>query len=91
MALNLKNPRTLLAIDELARLTGQSKSEAVASAVESRLTALSAEQVAVHSTEARIRALMADTAKRFGQAVGDPCNPVRDLTSDLYDDAGMPR
>ena len=91
MALNLKNPRTLTAIDALAQLTGQSKSEAVASAVESRLTALLAEHVAVHSAEARIRALMADTAKRFGQAVDDPGNPVRDLISDLYDDAGMPR
>ena len=51
MALNLKNPRTLHAIDELARLTGESKSEAVASAIEARLAALVAADEAANVPE----------------------------------------
>lgn len=98
MALNLKNPRTLQAIDELARRTGQSKSEAVASAVEERLAELlrGGAQGSPTSDErlARIQALALDSEKRF-TAAGAGRDPdtgrFPDLSEDLYDPAGQPR
>jgi hypothetical protein len=98
MALNLKNPRTLHAIDELARLTGESKSEAVASAIEARLAALLAADEAAHAADRgsprdRLRALMADAAPRFARAGLGADSEGRhiDPTAELYDDAGLPR
>ena len=97
MALNLKNQRTLHAIDELARLTGESKSEAVASAIEARLAALVAADEATHTTDGtprdRLRALIADAAPRFAHAgLGpDPEGRYVDPSAELYDDAGLPR
>lgn len=97
MALNLKNPRTLQAIDDLARLTGESKSEAVASAIEARLAEVLAADAATRaagvSAQDRLRVLVADSSERLARAglgaqsggrFGDP-------TVDLYDDAGLPR
>ena len=97
MALNLKNPRTLHAIDELARLTGESKSEAVASAIEARLaeliTASEAALAADGSPRDRLRTLIADSAPRFARAgLGpDAQGGYVDPTAELYDDAGLPR
>ncbi len=98
MALNLKNPRTLHAIDELARLTGESKSEAVASAIEARLAELLAADAAAHAAGQgapldRLRALIADTAPRFARAGlgADTDGSYADPTAHLYDDAGLPR
>lgn len=93
MALNLKNPRTLQAVDELARLTGESKTDAIASAVEARLAALllakDAARAAEPSTEDRLRELTADSAARFARAgVGVGGSP--DLTAELYDANGLP-
>ena len=96
MALNLKNPRTLAAIDELAQLTGQSKADAVASAVEARIEAILTEQ-AQHkgpSDEerlARVMALLEDTAARFRAAFPDGRVPTtQELTDELYNEFGMP-
>ena len=96
MALNLKNPRTLAAIDELAELTGQSKADAVASAVEARIQAI----VTEHAREqeptpeerlARVMALLEDTAARFRAAFPDGRVPTTlELTDELYDEFGMP-
>ena len=97
MALNLKNPRTLHAIDELARLTGESKSEAVASAIEARLGALiSANEVARAADGTprdRLRALIADSAARFARAGLGPDNQgtYTDPTAEMYGAAGLPR
>ena len=97
MALNLKNPRTLHAIDELARLTGETKSEAVASAIEARLAALVAADESAHAADGaprdRLRALMADAAPRFAHAGlgADSEGRYVDPTAELYDDAGLPR
>lgn len=97
MALNLKNPRTLHAIDELARLTGESKSEAVASAIEARLADLIAAKTAAHAADGspldRLRALLADTAPRFSHAGlgADAEGQYADPTAELYNDAGLPR
>ena len=97
MALNLKNPRTLHAIDELARLTGESKSEAVASAIEARLAALVAANEAARAADRpprdHLRALMADAAPRFARTGPGADSEGRyvDPTADLYDDAGLPR
>ena len=97
MALNLKNPRTLHAIDELARLTGESKSEAVASAIEARLAELVTAHEAASSADGaapdRLRALIADSAARFARAGlgADAQAGFPDPTAGLYDDAGLPR
>ena len=97
MALNVKNPRTLDLIDELAQLTGQSKADAIRSAVEARLQELRsarAEASASGATAAdRLEALIADTSGRFARsglgALPDESYP--DPIADLYDDAGLPR
>ena len=97
MALNLKNPQTLRAIDELARLTGESKSQVVASAIEARmaqiLAAHEADLAAAATPEDRLRALVADTSARFARAgLGvDRSGHFVDPTADLYDDVGLPR
>jgi hypothetical protein len=97
MALNLKNPRTLDAIDAVARITGESKSQAVASAIEARLAELIAAREAVTATGGepgdRLRTLLADTSARFARAGrgADPQGRFADLTADLCDAAGMPR
>ncbi len=97
MALNLKNQQTLQSIDELARLTGESKSEAVASAIEARLAELLAAHQAAQTAEGeprdRLRALIADTAPRFARAGlgADADGSYADPTAQLYDDAGLPR
>jgi hypothetical protein len=97
MALNLKNPRTLRAIDELARLTGESKSEAVASAIEARLAELLAERepspASVETPGDRLRALIVDTSQRFARAHlgADASGQFADPTAELYDNAGLPR
>lgn len=94
MALNLKNPDTLAAIDELARLTGLSKSEAVASAVEQRLEALLAETARPTMTDqdrlARVLELARDTGQRLRAAQDDegPAN-AQALVDALYDEDGL--
>jgi hypothetical protein len=99
VALNLKNPRTLEAIDELARRTGLSKSEAVASAVEEHLAELLRKEAGGGAQTAderltRIQALALDSGTRFA-AAGAGRDPATgrfpDLTEDLYDAAGLPR
>jgi hypothetical protein len=97
MALNLKNPQTLQAIDELARLTGESKSQVVASAIEARmaqfLAADEADRAAKATPEDRLRAIVADSSARFARAgLGvDRRGHFGDPAADLYDDAGLPR
>jgi len=97
MALNLKNPRTLRAIDELAGLTGESKSEAVASAIEAKLASLlsssSASSAADGTSEDRLREVIADSSQRFARAGLGPDNLGRlsDPTADMYDASGLPR
>jgi antitoxin VapB len=93
MALNLKNPQTLAAIDELARLTGESKAQAVASAIEAQL----AQILEARRTQARdeeIAAIIADSSRRM-RAAGfgrRPDGAWSDPTDDLYDDEyGLPR
>lgn len=91
MALNLKNPKTLAALDELARLTGESKAQAAASAIEARLAEVrkDSERPKVDSLEA----LLADTAARMaaaGLGIG-PDGKWTDPTDDLYDEYGLPR
>ena len=97
MALNLKNSRTLDAIDELARLTGESKSQAVASAIEARLgeliAAREASSVSVGDPDERLRSLIADASARFARAGlgADASGRFADPTADLYDAAGLSR
>lgn len=96
MALNLKNPQLLAAVDELSALTGEGKSEAVATAVEDRLARLLAEHDRAGNSQAarlaRARALLADSAPRFVAAGAGPDahGAYPDLTEALYDDSGLP-
>jgi antitoxin VapB len=96
MALNLKNPHTLAAVDALAALTGEGKSEAVGTAVEERLARVMTEHDQTPETPvdrlARARALVADAAPRFASAAVGPDHrgELPDPTDVLYDEAGLP-
>ena len=97
MALNVKNPRTLEVVDELAQLTGLSKADAIRSAVEARLQQLLSAHAEASTSDTTttdlLQALIADTSGRFARAGlgarsdGSYLDPI----SDLYDDAGLPR
>ena len=97
MALNVKNPRTLEVIHELAQLTGQSKADAIRSAVEARLQQLLSAHAEASTSDTTttdlLQALIADTSGRFTRAGlgARPDGSYLDPISDLYDDAGLPR
>jgi antitoxin VapB len=92
MALNLKNPKTLAALDELARLTGESKAQAAASAIEARLAQILAAQRA-DAADAELAAIIADSSARMKAAgFGRDAQGRRiDPTDALYDERGLPR
>lgn len=96
MALNLKNPKVLASVDALSALTGEGKSEAVATAVEERLARLLVEHDHTAITRAtrlaHARAVVADSAPRFTNANAGPdaVGVYPDLTATLYDESGLP-
>lgn len=83
MALNIKNDDTHRQVRELARLTGESQSEAVAKSVRERLERV--RQRSAPDLEERITAIVEDAAPRWKEPW---------LSTDhgdvLYDDMGLP-
>lgn len=87
MSLNIKNPQTHALARDLARLTGETITAAITTAVRERLERLHGSEVSTRRAKAeRLRALAEDAALRWGTEMrtGDP-------TTALYDDAGLPR
>ncbi|QZT57948.1 MULTISPECIES: type II toxin-antitoxin system VapB family antitoxin [Mycolicibacterium] len=81
MALNIKDEKVHDAVKQLARLTGESQAQAVATAVQERLSRVQQDDLAE-----RLLALGRRTAQRMTSATND-----LDHGEMLYDDAGLPR
>lgn len=84
MSLNIKNEYTHRLVSELARLTGESQTEAVRVAVRERLHRLRDQRDS--SLTDRLLAIGRDTAPRLAE-------PFRSVDHGelLYDDHGLPR
>ena len=80
MALNIKDPAVQEAVKQLAALTGESETQAVANAVNERLVRLQQDDVA-----ARLLAIGHKTARRMS-----PAAKQFDHAEMLYDDQGLP-
>jgi antitoxin VapB len=84
MALNIRNPETEKLADALARLTGETKTEAVTRALRDRLTRLRRER-----THRRLADELDEIARQCS------CLPVRDgrAADEIlgYDENGLPR
>lgn len=83
MALNIRNPVTEQLADELAALTGESKTEAVKKALEERLTSVRRERRKGKASVEELQAI----AKR---AAAHLKHPHLDHAELLYDDRGLP-
>ncbi|MCV7386325.1 type II toxin-antitoxin system VapB family antitoxin [Mycolicibacter longobardus] len=80
MALNIKDPAVHEAAKEIARITGESQAQAVATAVRQRLAHLQADDLA-----ARLLAIGHRTAARMS-----PETKRLDHGTLLYDECGLP-
>lgn len=80
MALNIKDPSVHEAVKEIARITGESQAQAVASAVRERLAHLQQDDLA-----ARLLAIGRRTAARMS-----PETKRLDHGALLYDERGLP-
>ncbi len=80
MALNIKNPSVHEAVKQLATMTGESQSQAVAVAVNERLARLQQDDLA-----ARLLAIGQRTARKM-----TPATKRLDHAELLYDDEGLP-
>ncbi|WP_284226710.1 type II toxin-antitoxin system VapB family antitoxin [Mycobacterium antarcticum] len=80
MALNIKDPSVHEAVKQLAALTGESQSQAVAMAVNERLARLQQDDLAV-----RLLGIGHKTAQRMNSAT-----EMLDHAELLYDDEGLP-
>ncbi|MFZ0832518.1 MAG: type II toxin-antitoxin system VapB family antitoxin [Mycobacterium sp.] len=80
MALNIKDPLVHEAVKELAKITGESQAQAVATAVNERLARLQVDDLAV-----RLLAIGHKTAARMTPETGQ-----LDHAALLYDERGLP-
>ena len=80
MALNIKDASIHEAVKQIARITGESQTQAVATAVNERLARLQTDDLA-----ARILAIGHQTASRMS-----PETKLLDHGELLYDDRGLP-
>ncbi len=86
MSLNIKSDEAHELTRELARLTGESLTQAVTQAVKERLERVRDERVHAHDRAAALLAIGRDTARRLAE-------PVRSVDHGelLYDERGLPR
>lgn len=80
MALNIKDESVHEAVRQIARITGESQAQAVATAVRERLSRLEKDELA-----ARLLAIGHKSASRISSAAS-----ALDHGALLYDDAGLP-
>lgn len=85
MALNIKNPRVSQLATELARLTGESITDAVGHAIEARLAELKPQA----SRQGIAERLMEIGRQCAREAPEDWLR--RDFDDELYDDRGLPK
>jgi len=84
MALNIRNPETERLATELARRTGESKTEAVTKALRDRLSRVRRERSS--------RPLAAELAEIANHCAGLPVMDARSSDEIIdYDDEGLPR
>ncbi len=83
MALNIRDPETEKLAEELAALTGETKTEAVTRALRERL-----KQIRSHSKKRRIAERLDEIAKHCASlpVLESNCDEAR-----LYDERGLPR
>jgi antitoxin VapB len=87
--LNIKSDRAEALVSRLVALTGESKTQAVVTALEERLARMEQDREA--EVKARTRAILA-AARGLRDAMGDELPSNRDLDRSLYDPAtGLPR
>jgi antitoxin VapB len=86
MSLNIKSDEAHELARELARLTGESLTEAVTRAVRDRLERVRGERAHARARAGALLAIGRDTARRLA-------DPVRNLDHGelLYDERGLPR
>lgn len=89
MSLNIKNEQTVALVRELAKLTGESQTSAVETAVYERLQALKRG----HDPEREVRNAKARTilAELHASLTDADRQAIRVAQEDLYDDLGLPR
>lgn len=80
MALNIKDTAVHQAVKQIAKITGESQAQAVATAVNERLTRLQSDDLA-----ARLMAIGRKTASRM-----NPETKQLDHAALLYDERGLP-
>ncbi|MDE0152702.1 MAG: type II toxin-antitoxin system VapB family antitoxin [Gammaproteobacteria bacterium] len=85
MSLNIKNEKTCRLADELARLTGETKTGAIAVVLEERLV----RERRLRDREALLRDIRA-IRKRCASLLG-PGPPAAEHGDLLYDEQGLPR
>jgi antitoxin VapB len=89
MSLNIKSPRAVALIRELASRTNTNQTAAVEDAVARRLSELDGEETA--QAEAR-RAAAEKTLRQLDKLLSDDDKrAIRQAEADLYDDRGLPR
>ena len=84
MGMNIKNPKTHQVVRELAKLTGETQTEAITKAVTERLERV--KKVRGGNLVERLRAIAKDSAPRFKE-------PYRSMDHGdlLYDENGLPK
>ena len=89
MSLNIKSPRTVALIRELAARTNTNQTAAVEDAVSRRLSELDREETARADSR---RVAAEKTLRELDRLLTDDDNrTIRRNEGDLYDDAGLPR
>jgi antitoxin VapB len=84
MSLNIKNERTHKLVNQLAKLTGESKTEAVTKAVQERLDRVRGREVS--DRVQRLLKIANDAASR----IKEPFRSI-DHAELLYDEKGLPK
>jgi len=84
MSLNIKNERTHKLVNQLAELTGESKTEAVTKAVQERLDRVRGREVS--DRVQRLSKIATDAASR----IKEPFRSI-DHAEFLYDEKGLPK
>ncbi len=91
MSLNIKNERTVALVDELAELTGLTKTSAIEQAVRARLEQLAVEGVTTRG-EAERRRRATDLLRDVRQSIAGVEGSWHEYEArDIYDEWGMPR
>lgn len=92
MGINIKNQETEMAVRELASLTGEGLTEAIANAAREKLARLKGQRRRAASLEEYLAAIqpLQDAVARERRANKDK-RTSRQLAGELYDERGLPK